>query len=88
MKVELQVNRPINRLDLANQSTVSDLYGDIRVEQVIVGTYNNTKAMLRINHHHALKVNMLSPLLQRVTLLAMLDTWTQSPREVSTQLHL
>jgi hypothetical protein len=74
--VKLQVNRPAYRPDCTAQSPVSDLYGNIRVEQVIVSAYNDTETMLRVNHHYALKVNMLSPLPQRVTLLAVLDAWT------------
>ena len=86
--VKLQMNRPAYRLDLTAQSPVSDFYGDIRAEQVIVGAYNDTEPMLRVDHHYALKVKMLSPLPQRVTLLAVLDAWTQAPREIATQPHL
>jgi hypothetical protein len=67
---------------------VSDFYGNIGVEQVIVGAYNDAKTVLRIDYHHTLKVEMLPPLPQRVTLLAVLDAWTQSPRKVATQPHL
>ena len=70
------MNRLVYRLDLSAQSPVSDLYGNIRTEQVIVSAYNDTKTVLRIDYHYTLKVNMLSPLPQRVTLLALLDAWT------------
>lgn len=43
--VEIQMNRPAYRLDLTAQSPVSDSYGDIRAEQVAVGTYNDTETI-------------------------------------------
>jgi hypothetical protein len=70
------VDRPAYGLDLATQSPVSDFYGDVRVEQVIVGAYDDAETVLGIDDHHALKVHVLPPLPQRVALLAVLDAWT------------
>ena len=79
------MNRLAYRLDLTAQSSVSDLYGNIGAEQVIVSAYNDAKTVLRIDYHYTLKVNMLSPLPQRVTLLAVLDAWAQPPRKIAAQ---
>jgi hypothetical protein len=62
---------------------MGNFHRDIRVEQVIICADDNTELMLRVDYHDALKVNMLSPLLQRVALAAVLNAWTQSPRQVA-----
>ncbi len=71
--VKLKVNRPTYRLDPAPQSPMSNFHSDIRVQQVTICAYNDTEIMLRINDRYALKVNVLSPLPQRVTLSAVLN---------------
>jgi len=67
---------------------MGNLYGHFGIEQVIVGADHDTEPMLRVDYYDTLKVNMLPPLPQRVTLLAVLDAWTQSPRKIATQPHL
>ncbi len=60
--VVLQMRCPANWVDLAAQGAVCDVDGHIRVEQVAVGEHHDTAAVLRIDDHHALIIERLSPL--------------------------
>ena len=83
--VELEVNRPTYGFDLATQSPMSDFQGDVGVEKVAIGDYENPKMMLGVDDHDTLKVKVLTPLPQRVTLLAVLNARAQPPRKIAAQ---
>jgi hypothetical protein len=86
--IELEVERPAHRFDVSTQGLVGDVQGNVSVHQVTVGADNHTKSVLRVNDHDTLKIEMLSPLPQRIPPLGMLDTRSQPPRQFLTQPRL
>jgi len=74
--VELKISPPPYKVDLPAQRSMSNFYCDVRVYQIIICYYHNPKIVLRIDYHDALKINVLSPLSQRITLLAALNAWS------------
>lgn len=77
--IELRMRATSNRFNLAAEDPVGDIDGNVRIEEVVVRQNDRAESMLRIDHHHALEVNMLAPLPERITLSAVLDARSQAP---------
>jgi len=71
----------------AAQSALGNVAGKGEA-MITIGEHHNTNLLLRVDHHQASKAGGLAVLPQRIAILAVLDTWPQTPAHIPTSRHL